>query len=82
MDKASFEAKAVFEAFLEAILTLRPPPPGASKIDKKSFQIGAKIEAFFESRFAAILKPPGRLLGSILGDFGARFWSPGRELRF
>ena len=69
MERPSFKAKAVFEAILEAILTLRPP--GASKIDKKSFKMGAKIEAFFETRFEAFLKPPGRLLASILGAFWA-----------
>ena len=67
MERPSFKAKAVFEAILEAILTLRPPPPGASKINKKSFKMGSNIEAFFETRFEAILKPPGRLLASILG---------------
>ena len=67
MERPSFKAKAVFEAILEAILTL----PGASKIDKKSFKMGSKIEAFFETRFEAILKPPGRLLASILGAFWA-----------
>ena len=70
MERPSFKAKAVFEAILEAILTLRPPP-GASKTDKKSFKMGSKIEAFFETRFEAILKPPGRLLASILGAFWA-----------
>ena len=70
MERPSFKAKAVFEAILEAILTLRPPP-GASKIDKKSFKMGSKIEAFFGTRFEAILKPPGRLLASILGAFWA-----------
>ena len=69
MERPSFKAKAVFEAILEAILTLRPPL--ASKIDKKSFKMGANIEAFFETRFEAILKPPGRLLASILGAFWA-----------
>ena len=64
MERPRFKAKAVFEAILEAILTLRPPP-GASKIDKKSFKMGSDIEAFFETRFEAILKPPGRLLASI-----------------
>ena len=68
MERPSFEAEAVFEAILEAILT---PPPGASKIDKKSFKMGSNIEAFFETRFEAILKPPGRLLASILGAFWA-----------
>ena len=71
MERPSFKAKAVFEAILEAILTLRPPPPGASKIDKKSLNMGSNIEAFFETRFEAILKPPGRLLASILGAFWA-----------
>ena len=71
MERPSFKAKAVFEAILEAILTLRPPPPGASKINKKSLKMGANIEAFFETRFEAILKPPGRLLASILGAFWA-----------
>ena len=71
MGRPSFKAKAVFEAILEAILTLRPRPPGASKIDKKSFKMGSNIEAFFETRFEAILKPPGRLLASILGAFWA-----------
>ena len=61
MERPSFKAKAVFEAILEAILTLRPPP-GASQIDKKSFKMVSKVEAFFETRFEAILKPPGRLL--------------------
>ena len=61
MERPSFKAKAVFEAILEAILTLRPPP-WASKIDKKSFKMGSNIEAFFETRFEAILKPPGMLL--------------------
>ena len=69
MERPSFKAKAVFEAILEAILTL--PPPGASKIDKQSFKMGSKIEAFFGTRFEAILKPPGRLLTSILGAFWA-----------
>ena len=69
VERASFKAKAVFEAILEAILTLRPPPPGASKINKKIFKMASKIDAFFETRFAAILKPPGRLLASILGAF-------------
>ncbi len=69
MERPSFKAKAVFEAILEAIFTL--PPPGASKIDKKSFKMGSNIEAFFETRFEAILKPPGRLLASILGAFWA-----------
>ena len=58
MERPSFKAKAVFEAILEAILTLRPPPPGASKIDNKCFKMGSKIEAFFET-------PVGL-------DFGAR----------
>ena len=73
MERPSFKAKAVFEAILEALLTLRPthPSPGASKIDKKSFKMGSKIEAFFETRFEAILKPPVRLLVSILGAFWA-----------
>ena len=70
MERPSFKAKAVFEAILEAILTLRPPP-GASKIDRKSFEIGAKIEAFFETRFAVIWKLPGKLLALILGAFWA-----------
>ena len=70
MERPSFKAKAVFEAILEAILTLRPPP-GASKIDKHSFKMGSNIEAFFETRFEAFLKPPGRLLASILGAFWA-----------
>ena len=70
MERPSFKAKAVFEAILEAILTLRPPP-GVSKIAKKSFKIGSNIEAFFETRFEAFLKPPGRLLASILGAFWA-----------
>ena len=70
MERPSFKAKAVFEAILEAILTLRPPP-GASKIVKKSFKMGSNIEAFFETRFEAFLKPPGRLLASILGAFWA-----------
>ena len=69
MERPSFKAKAVFEAILEAILTLRPPPPG--EIVKKSLKMGSKIEAFFETRFEAILKPPGRLLASILGAFWA-----------
>ncbi len=69
MERPSFKAKAVFEAILEAILTLRPP--GASKIGKKSFKMGSKIEAYFEMRFEASLKPPGRLLASILGAFWA-----------
>ena len=68
MERPSFKAKAVFEAILEAILTLRPPP-GESKINKKSFIMGASIEAFFPTRFEAFLKPPGRLLASILGAF-------------
>ena len=68
MERPSFKAKAVFEAILEAILTLRPP---GSKIDQESFKIGSNIEAFFETRFEAILKPPGRLLASILGAFWA-----------
>ena len=67
VERQSFEAEAVFEAILEAILT----PPGASEIDKKSFKMGSKIEAFFETRFEAFLKPPGRLLASILGAFWA-----------
>ena len=67
VERTSFKAKAVFEAILEAILT----PPGASKIDKKSFKMGSNIEAFFETRFEAFLKPPGRLLASILGAFWA-----------
>ena len=70
MERPSFKAKAVFEAILEAILTLRPPPQ-ASKFDKKSFTKGSNIEAFFETRFEAFLKPPGRLLASILGAFWA-----------
>ena len=69
MERPSFKAKAVFEAILEAILTLRPPPSGASKIDKMSFKMVSNIEAFFETRFEAILKPPGRLLASIWGAF-------------
>ena len=51
MERPRFKAKAVFEAILEAILTLRPPPPGASKIVKKSFKMGSKIEAFFWDAF-------------------------------
>ena len=70
MERPSFKAKAVFEAVLVTILTLRPPP-GASKIVKKSLKMGSNIEAFFGTRFAAILKPPGRLLASILGAFWA-----------
>ena len=64
VERPSFKAKAVFEAILKA---LRPP----SKIDKKSLKMGANTEAFFETRFEAILKPPGRLLASILGAFWA-----------
>ena len=67
MERPSFKAKAVFEAILEAILTL----PGASKMDKQSLKMVSKIEAFFETRFEAFLKPPGRLLASILGAFWA-----------
>ena len=67
MERPSFKAKAVFEAILEAILT----PPGASKIEKKSLKMGSEIEAFFPTRFEAFLKPPGRLLASILGAFWA-----------
>ena len=70
MERPGFKAKVVFEAILEAISTLRPPP-GASKIDKKSFKTGSKIEAFFETRFEAFLKAPGRLLASNLGAFWA-----------
>ena len=70
VERPSFKAKAVFEVILEAILTLRPPP-GASKIYKQSLKMGTKIEAFFETRFEAILKPPGRLLASMLGAFWA-----------
>ena len=66
MERPSFKAKAVFEIILEAILTLQP-----SKIIKKSFKMLSKIEAFFETRFEAILKPPGRLLASMLGAFWA-----------
>ena len=68
VERPSFKAQAVFEAIWKAILTLRPPP---SKIYKKSFKMGSKIEAFFETRFEAFLKPPGRLLVSILGAFWA-----------
>ena len=67
----ALKPRLFLKRFLEAILTLRPHPPGASKIDKKSFKMGSKIEAFFETRFEAILKPPGRLLASILGAFWA-----------
>ena len=67
MERPSFKAKAVFEAILEAILTLAPPP-GASKINQKSFKMGSNIEAFFETRFEAILKPPGRLFGLDVGS--------------
>ena len=74
MERPSFKAKAVFEAILEAILTL---PPEASKIEKKCLKMGSNIEAFFEAPFEAILKPPGRLLASILGAFWA-----GRDQRF
>ena len=63
----ALKAKAVFEAILAAILT----PPGASKIDKKSLKMGSKLDVFFETRFEAFLKPPGRLLASILGAFWA-----------
>ena len=82
MERPSFEAKAVFEAILEAILTLRPPPPGASQIGKKSLNVGSKIEAFFETRFEAFLKPPGRLLASILGAFWLDFGAPGASCYF
>ena len=71
VEKTSFKAKAVFEAILEAILTLRPPPPGASKIDKTNLNISVKIEAFFETRFEAILNPRGGFgfdCGSILAS--------------
>ena len=64
-ERPSFEA--VLEAFWQAMLT----PPGASKSDQKSFKMGANIEAFFETSFEAFLKPPGRLLASILGAFWA-----------
>ena len=57
VERLSFKTKAVFEAILEAILTLR-----ASKIEQKSFKMGSKIEAFFA---------PGRFLASILGAFWA-----------
>ena len=70
MERPSFKAKAVFEAILDAILTLRTPP-GASKSDKKSLKMESNIEAFFETRFEAILKPPGTLLALILGGFWA-----------
>ena len=53
MERPSFKAKAVFEAILEAILTLRPPPWGL-QIDKKSFKLGSQIEAFFETLWASI----------------------------
>ena len=42
----------------------------------------SKIEAFFETRFEAFLKPPGRLLASILGAFWAPFGRPGRVMLF
>ena len=70
MDKPSFEAKAVFEAILEAMLRLLGPL-GASKIGQKGFKIDAKVEAFFDTRFEALLKPPG--------GFWARFWTAGRD---
>ena len=66
MERPSFKAKAVFEAILEAILTLRPPP-GASKIDKKSLKMGSNIEAFFETRFE---------------PFGLDFGTPGASCYF
>ena len=65
MERPSFKAKAVFEAILAAILTLLAPPK-STKI-----KMGSQIEAFFETRFEAFLKPPGRLLASILGAFWA-----------
>ena len=65
MERPSFEA--VFEAILEAILT----SPWGLKIKEKSLEIWSNIEAFFETRFEAFLKPPGRLLASILGAFWA-----------
>ena len=71
VERPSFKAKAVFEAILEAILTLRPPPLGLPKSTKRGFKMGSKFEAFFATRFEAILKPPGRLLASILGAFWA-----------
>ena len=70
VERPSFKAKAVFEAILEAILTLRPPPWGFQN-QQKSLKMGSKIEALFETRFEAILKPPGRLLASMLGSFWA-----------
>ena len=73
MERPSFKAKAVFEAILEAILTLRP----RLQNQQTDFKMGSNIEAFFETRFEAFLKPPGRLLASILGAFGLDFGAPG-----
>ena len=47
VERPSFEAEAVFEAILEAILT----SPGASKVEKKSLRMVSKIEAFFGNAF-------------------------------
>ena len=72
MERPSFKAKAVFEAMLEAILTLRPPAPwGLQNRQKELYKMGSNIEAFFETRVEAILKPPGRLLTKIMGTFWA-----------
>ena len=79
VEKPSFEAMAVFDAILEAILRLLAPPPGASKNNSKGFKTDSKVEAFFDTRFEALLKPPGRLLGLILGGFWARCWTAGRD---
>ena len=79
MEKPSFEAKAVFESILEAILRLLGPPLGPPKSPKRALKWSLKSKPFFDTRFEALLKPPGRLLGLILGGFWARFWTAGRD---
>ena len=53
VEKASFEAKAVFEAFLEAILRLLGPPLGPPKSTKRAFKLALKSKPFLR----AVLQP-------------------------
>ena len=53
MERPSFKAKAVFEAMLEAILTLRPSPPllGPPKSTKRALKWDPKSKPFLRRAF-------------------------------
>ena len=65
-ERPSFKAKAVFEAILAAILTLRPPPLGPPKSAKRALKWDPKSKPFLRRVLKAVGLDFGSLLGLIL----------------